>query len=179
MDRTKRRVRKLVVVGAAVAVVGMTMPAAHSQLSSGDPGDLVTASVLGVLTMTAPGDIAFGNLNLTGANTQNGTLGVTSNVPYTVTLASDVDHMTVHDGSVYTAQELISPLTITPVNAGGVGVGVATTSLLTGDGTAETVATSLGLSTDSYTVTYSQPATIADEPGDYQMNLTYTATEVL
>ena len=178
MDRTRRRVRKLVVVGAALGILGAAIPTAHSQLSSGDPGDLVTASVTGVLTMTAPGDIAFGSLSLTGANTQTGTLGVTSNVPYTVTLSSDTDKLTVHDGTAYTTQKLISDLAISPAATAGVGVGVATTSTATATA-AQTVATSLGLSDDSYTVTYSQPATIADEPGDYQMNLTYTATEVL
>jgi hypothetical protein len=178
LERTKR-VRKLVVVGAALAVVGATVPVAYSQ-SSGD--QVVSATVASLISLSAGADVNLGQLdplNGAGNNDGIGTFDVSSNVPYTVTAESS--SATMEDAGQSTA--LVAPLQIAPsvglpalgtstnttaANAAG-GVLVGTNLALLGAGT--------GDGTDNYSVSYLQPSSFADQPGSYSVTLTYTAAE--
>ena len=178
MERTKR-VRKLVVVGAALAVVGATVPAAHSQ-SADD--QVVSASVASLISLAAGADVNLGQLdplNGAGNNDGTGTFDVSSNVPYTVTVESS--SATMEDSGQSTA--LVAPLQIAP-SVGLPAVGTSTDTTLAnalGGALVGTNAALLGAGTgdgtDNYTVSYLQPSSFADPPGSYSVTLTYTAAE--
>lgn len=166
LDRTKR-VRKLVVVGAALAVVGATVPAAHSQ-SADD--QVVSASVASLIGLTAGADVALGDLDpvVAANNTGTGTFQVSSNVPYVVTV--DSSDPTMVDG----AETLASPLAMTQ--------GVISTTSQVANAASTLIAQNLaalgagsGDGTDEYNVNYLQPSSYAEAPGNYAITLTYTA----
>lgn len=188
MDRTKRRVRKLVVVGAALAVAGSVVPAAYSQTAP-QQVDAQIASVLSLATSPTSA-VNFGALSLTNPNTASGgSVGVTYNVPYSVKLTTNHANMTKWTGAAYdTNYALASPLAVSASAAAGSGataVGAATTTAAAklAEATGGTLVASnpLGVGitggTDSYDLSLSQPATIADQAGNYRVELTYTLSQ--
>ena len=180
MDRTKRRVRKLVVVGASLAVVGAVIPVAHSQTSD---DQVVSATVASTVSLAAGADVNLGTLdplNTPGSNDGTGTFDVSSNVPYTVKVQSSSANMTTGTTSLglplsidaTTSAEGVGSLTdsgLAFTTLGGALIGTNTTLL--GAGT--------GDGTDNYTVNYLQPSSFADAPGAYSVTLTYTAAQIL
>lgn len=126
---------------------------------------------------SAPATAVNMTLASTGANTASGgTIEVTANADYTLTVQGDKNAMTSWDGSVYDdITTLGSSMTVTPVLDSGVGVPVAAI-VSTAE---EIIATSVGLTTDTYSLTLAQPTTVADAPGTYRIVLTYTASPTL
>lgn len=139
----------------------------------------ITASVTSSITMTTTPTVTIPSWNLavSGANTlSGGQIVVASNVPYKVTVQSDVAKMTQWTGSAYVTPSpkvLTSALSVLTALASGSGVPIA--SLAVGS-TAASIATGAGLTTDTYDVTVSQPTVLTDAPGTYHIVLTYTAT---
>lgn len=142
------------------------------------------ARALGAVTMTTePSAVVSGwTLAPSGANsTGGGTMTIDATGPYSVTIVSDVNRMSEHDGTSYVAsgRALGSALTVAASRTAGTapvpgtGLAVATST------TAGTLATGAGLGTDTYSITLSQPTAGTDAalPGGrtYHIVLTYTA----
>jgi hypothetical protein len=163
----------------AVAVLGIALPA-------GAATQTVTANIAGSLSMgTSPSStVADWALAATGANTTSGgSIGVTSNGPYTVSVTADKTRMTQYDttAGTYVASSpktLTAPLNVIATSTSGTGVGA--TAIV---GTSSTLATGAGLGTDAYSVQLSQATSIADSalPSGYtyRIVLTYTAASTL
>src|SRR5581483_4733050 len=95
--------------------------------ASADTATQVVIATLGssVSISTAPtATVDFGNLAAVGANTvSGGSIGVTANTPYTLTVQGNKAKMTKYVSGVYTdAVALTAPLAVVPVLSSGVGV---------------------------------------------------------
>ena len=185
--------RRLAVVGLAGALF---VGAAVAPAAAEDAPQVVTASIADVLTLAPPtAAVNFGALNLSAANNASGgSIGVTFNVPYSVKVKTDQATMAEWDGSAYVAsgKTLASPLALTAAAA----VGSTATAVASPATTSSAIKTfqdanagaglllatnPLGLAavggTDTYDLSLSQPATIADQAGTYRMQLTYTLSQ--
>ncbi|MCA1830917.1 MAG: hypothetical protein LC663_05330 [Actinobacteria bacterium] len=175
---------KKVIAAAAVAVGVLAISVPAHAATSGT--QTVTANIANTISMdTAPSSsIANWTLAATGANTTaGGSVVVTSNGPYTVTVTGDKSRLTEYDtnGAAYVAS---SPKTLTTalsvIGTRTVGTGTAATAVV---GTSSTLATGLGLGSDTYTLQLSQPTAITDAslPSGYtyRIVLTYQATSTL
>ena len=163
----------------AVAILGIAVPA-------GAASQTITANIAGSLSMgTAPSStVADWALAATGANTTSGgSIGITGNGPYTVSVTADKTRMTQYDttAGTYVASSpktLTAPLNVVATSTSGTGVGA--TAIV---GTSTTLATGAGLGTDAYSVQLSQLTAIADAalPSGYtyRIVLTYQATSTL
>jgi len=178
LDRT-RQIRKFVVVGAALAVVGATVPVAHSQTSD---DQVVTATVASLIGLTAGADVDLGQLdplNGPGNNDGTGTFDVSSNVPYTVSVESSSAFM--EDAGT----PLGVPLAIdATASAGGLGALTNSSAANVGGGALigsnpAALGAGSGDGTDEFTVNYLQPSSYADAPGAYSVTLTYTAAQII
>lgn len=178
-EREMQRMR-IVVAGAlaALCVLVAAPSGAATQTIDAVLGNAVSMS-------TSPtSSISGWSLASTGANTTSGgSVGVTANVPYTVTVSADKSRMTeyITASSTYVTggSTLTSPLAIVPTLTSGAGVPVASLSVGTSAGT---LATGTGLTTDVFSLTLSQPTVISDVPlaagRTYHVVLTYTAAAV-
>ncbi|MDQ3646046.1 MAG: hypothetical protein M3345_03825 [Actinomycetota bacterium] len=172
---------RMAAVGAMSAIVAGALVAPAAAETT-----VIDASLATALSMTtAPAaNVSGWNLAATGANsTSGGSLAVNANVPYTVTMSAQKTTLTeyVTATSAYEAtapKSLGSPLTVTPTSTGGTGVAAAATSATGG-----VVVTGIGGGTDSFTLSLSQPTTIADDPlttgRTYHNVLTYTLASTL
>ena len=171
--------KKLLTVAAiAAALTAAAVPA-------GAADQIVTASVDSVISMSTPpsATVSFGTLT-TGAHTASGgSVGISANVPYLVTVSADKTAMSEYDtvGTAYVAsgKTLASPLSIIPVRSGGTALvpGIATPAII---GVSTLLATATGLGTDTYDLTLSQPTGLTDRTlavgHTYRIVLTYTAS---
>ena len=148
-----------------------------AQLASTISASLSAASVnLGTISSNDP----TGAANTAAA----GTISITANVGYTVTVASDKVAMTEWTGSVYASnpKRLAAALAVrcsAPSGTGATCTALTATSILTTGTAVATSAVSTGGATHTYTLTLSQPTTLADPPATYHLVLTYTATTLL
>lgn len=170
--------RGLVAVGAAGLVVagGLLGPAAAETTT-------IDATISTSLTMnTAPSASVNWSLAATGANTTSGgSMNITSNVPYKVTVKGAKDYLTAWDGTAYDdTKKLASATSVTATSTAGTGVGALAAVSSSVDAP---VATGIGGGTDNYTLQLSQPTTIADKPlagtSKYRNVLTYTLSSTL
>lgn len=150
------------------------------------PADASSATQVVVATIgptvsisTAPtATVDFGAMAAVGANTTSGgSIGITANTPYQLTVEANVARMTKYVGGSYEeGVTLAAPLSVVPVLSGGTGVPVA--SLAVGK-TAAPIATGLLAGTDVFALTLSQPTSTTDLPTTYRSVLTYTASPTL
>lgn len=161
----KRKHNRLLVAGiAAVFVAALAVPASAEDQA-------VSTTINSSVAMSTAPDAAvdLGALNPGDTGTASGgTLGVTANVAYTVTVSSSAAQMT------GTAGSLAADLGVTATTATGTGVGAATTSSVANT-SPTAIATGAGLTDDTYSLSLSQLASVTDAPGSYSLTLTYTA----
>lgn len=163
-------------LAAALAALALAaLPAGADTTST----QTIDAAIAGTITMstTPSATVSSWNLSASGANTvSGGTIVVAANTPYKVTVMSDVAKMTQWTGTAYVTPSpkvLTSLLSVLTSLTGGAGVAVPAVAVGT---TAQNIATGTGLSTDTYSLSLSQPTVITDAPASYHMVLTYTAT---
>lgn len=155
-----------------------TLAAAALALPATAETSTVTATVASSVSISTDptANVDFGTLAV-GVNTVSlGTIGISSNVAYTVTVQADRAAMTSWDGSAYGAEALGTPLALTPTLAGGVPVVTAIAAVST---SAQTLMTGTGLTSDSATLSLVQTLLGGDAPGTYRTVLTYTASQTL
>lgn len=165
----RRTISALFAVAAMIALVALPATGATQ---------VVTAAVGSSVSISTPPSAAvnFGTLAI-GANTvAGGTLAVTSNTAYTVTVAADKASMTEWDGDAYGSGALTTPLVLTPTLASGVPV---VTPLAAVGTTPQTIMVGTGLTSDSATLQLAQTLLASDAPGTYRTVLTYTAAPAL
>lgn len=173
--------------GALLATVLATGASAEDTTVDGTIASSISIS-------TAPSASVAMTLPTTGtATTSGGNIAVTANEDYTLTVVGNKAKMTEYgtafitdtngDGlddttgqsTAYGTGTLGSSLSVV---AGYVsGAGVPATAIVSTN--PATLATSVGLTTDEYSLTLSQPTTIADKAGTYRIVLTYTASPTL
>jgi hypothetical protein len=159
---------------AALATVTAALLAAPAAADT----STVTATVSSSVSIsTAPsGSVGFGTL-APGLNTvSGGTLAVTANTAYTVTVAADKATMTVWDGTAYGTDALGTALALVPTISGGAPV---VTSIAAIGTLAQTLMTGVGGTTDSASLSLEQTLLSTDKPGSYRTVLTYTAAPTL
>lgn len=171
--------------GLAVAVLGALLLAAAP---AGAATQTIDATLAASVTMsTSPtSTISSWTLASTGANTTSGgSVGVTANAPYIVTVQADKAKMTeyVTSTSSYVTpspKTLAASLSLVPVLSSGTAVPVASLAVGT---TASTLATGAGLGTDVMSLTLSQTTAVTDPAlpsgRTYHIVLTYTASSTL
>lgn len=139
---------------------------------------VVTAAVGGSVSISTPPSAAvnFGTLALGVNNASGGTVAVSANTPYTVTVVADKATLTSWNGSAYGADALTTALTVTPTLASGVPVVTPVAAVST---TPQTVMSGVGLTSDSATLQLTQTVLATDKPGAYRSVLTYTAAPAL
>jgi hypothetical protein len=171
-------------LGAAVAMTALALvvlPATADTTST----QVIDASIGTSISMTTTPSATIGGWTLaaSGANTTaGGTMAVQANTPYKVTVKSDKATMTefVTGSSAYetaSPKSLTTPISVVTALTAGAGIPVPTLAVGT---TTANIATGTGLTTDTYSVTLSQPTVISDVPlaagRTYHIVLTYTAT---
>lgn len=163
---------------------------APAAVPAGASDQEVDASLSSTIAMTAePSSTVSGwVLSATGSNTTSGgAMTVNSNQPYTVAVTADQSRMTeyVTAAAGYAASSpktLTTPISVVAARTGGSAAtpGVAATAVV---GTSSTLATGTGLGTDTYSLSLSQPTSIADPAlpsgRTYHIVLTYTLTSTL
>jgi hypothetical protein len=166
-----------------VATLGMA-PAAHAvQVIDATIGTSVS------LDASSAANVGSWTLATTGANTQSGgSVSVNSNSPYTLSVTFDKTRMSEWDTNtspaayVSSGKTLAAPLTVTVSRTSGT-AGTPTLSAGAVSGTSTLLSTGLGLGSDNYAVSLSQPTTIADSAlasgRTYHIVLTYTASSTL
>jgi hypothetical protein len=173
------RTRRIKAVGGALALAGFA--AATALPASADTAQqIVVAQLLGTVSIsTAPtATVDFGSLAPVGPNTTSGgSIGVTSNVPYTLMVQSNKAKMTKYVAGVYTdAVTLTAALAVVPVLSSGTGVPVPSLAIGT---TAAPIGAGILPGTDVYALTLSQTTSLTDTQTSYREVLTYTASAVL
>lgn len=165
--------RKIAATALAGTVLATVLAAGASAQETTVDGTIASS----ISISTAPSASVAMTLASTGANTAtSGIIAVTANEDYKLTVVGDKALMTAYDAiNGYGTDTLASALSVVPTLKSGVGVPV-TAAVST---TAATIATSVGLTTDEYNLTLSQPTTIADKAGTYRIVLTYTAASTV
>lgn len=174
--------RLLAGMAIAAAVLAIAIPA----LGAPQTVDATVGSTLS-MTTSPSSSVSGWVLASTGANTTSGgSLAINSNQPYIVSATGDKGSMTeyVTASSDYASspKALTSPITVTATRTGGTApvAGAGASAVI---GTSSTLATGLGLGTDSYDITLSQPTSIADPAlpagRTYHIVLTYTLSSTL
>lgn len=161
-----------------VALAALAVTVAVLAAPAGAETTVVTASLGSSVSISTPPSAAvnMGALSL-GANTASGgSIAVSANTAYTVTVAADNATMKSWNGSTYGADALTTPLTLTPTLAGGVPVVSPVAAVGT---TPATFMTGTGLTSDSATIQLAQTVLAGDKPGTYRTVLTYTAAPSL
>lgn len=169
--------KRMVIFAAALLAILAVMPPA------GAADQIITASIGSSVTMSTNPTETISNWSLSalGANTTSGgSVGVSANVPYTLTVVADKAKMSEYNtgSSAYVSggKTLTNALSVVPVLSSGTGVPVASVAVGT---SASALAAGVGLSTDVYDLTLSQTTLITDEPlasgRVYRIVLTYTA----
>lgn len=173
--------RKVGFIGIVALMLGIVAPVwAETQTIDATLGSSVSMTT--APTATVSGWALAGS----GANTRSGgSMTISSNAPYTVTVVADKAKMTeyVTATALYVAtapKTLTNSLSVIPTLTSGTGVPVASLAVGT---TAGTLATGSGLGTDSYSLTLSQTTVIGDAAlpsgRTYHIVLTYTASSTL
>lgn len=139
---------------------------------------VVTAAVGSSVSISTPPSAAvnFGTLALGANNASGGTIAVSANTAYTVTVVADKASLTSWDGSAYGTDALTTPLAVTPTLGSGAPVVTPVAAVGT---TPQTVMTGTGLTSDSATLSLAQTVLATDKPGNYRSVLTYTAAPAL
>ena len=176
--------KKALLVGAAFVVIG----GAFLAPAKGDVSHQTIDATLGssVALTAAPSDVSGWALAASGANTTSGgSLTVSANTAYTVSVVAEKATLTEWNGTGYVSngKSLTSPMTVSATRTGGSAlvaglatpatVGIASAGLITGTGGG----------TDAFSVSLSQPTLITDKPltgsNTYHNKLTYTASAAL
>lgn len=178
-DMGSIRTRRTKAIVGALALAGLA--GATALPASADTAQQIVIASLGatVSISTAPtASVDFGALAPVGPNTTSGgSIGVTSNVPYTLTVQSNKAKMTKYVGGVYTdAVSLAAALAVVPVLSSGTGVPVPSLAVGT---TAAPIATGVLPGTDVFALTLSQTTSLTDTQTSYREVLTYTASPTL
>ncbi|MFN2524699.1 MAG: hypothetical protein ABR505_00305 [Actinomycetota bacterium] len=172
-----RKVSLVALIGALAALLSPAKAATQVIDATLAPGVAMTAVPTPNITWA---------LAMAGANTTSGgSMTVSANTPYTVTMSAEKDFLTQHNGSGYVSggSALSAPLTVTAQRTGGTalipGVGlVLPASTLGGP-----IGGGTGGGTDQYSITLSQPTVITDKPlpegHTYHNVLTYTASATI
>ncbi len=173
----KKLIAGAIVVLAVCAIAG----------TAGAATQTITANLTNSVSMTADptSTISSWVLAASGANTvSGGSMTVSANSPYTVTVSADKTRLSEWDGSAYVTngKTLTNPLVITPTRSGGTAPTAATASAAT-IGTSSTLAVGTGLGTDTFDLSLGQTTAIGDsalaDPNTYHIVLTYTASSTL
>lgn len=173
--------RPLLLSGAVATALAIAVPAT-AQVSQVVGGTVPAAPVVASVALASAGGFTscgFGEFGV-GANTAScaGTMTVTSNVAYNVTVQGDQPKMTLYaDGAYDTSTRLTNSLSVTASPSGhlvGQSAGQKTVST-TPTRVAYAADPLLGATyTHAWTVALAQTIVAADDPGDYQIGLTYT-----
>lgn len=170
----------LVGIGAAVLLGGVLVGSGLADTDNQNLDATLSSSI--VLDLSDP-NVA---LTLPASGTGSGSAGtatVTSNSAYTVTVVSDGATLREWDGSAYVAggASLASPPSLAIASSSGSGIAGAGGAVTNVGPTA--VATGLGLGTDVFDLTVSQPTTVADTAlpagNTYHAQFTYTAANLI
>lgn len=177
------KMKRMVALGALIAVMGILVVAGVASAAVQVIDGTLSASIS---MTTSPSPTVAWVFAPSGANSASGgTVGVTANTPYILTVAADKTRLTeyITASSAYettSPKTLFSPLSVLAAWASGSGVSSGTIAAGT---TATTIAAGAGLTVDTYSITLSQPTTIADPPlaagRTYHIVLTYTASAPL
>lgn len=153
----------------AAALAVLSLPATAED-------QVITAQVANTVTIdSAPADTDLGTLPASAASI--GSITVSANSAYTLSVKSDVATMTGWDGAAYNSNSLASPMVVAPSLTSGSGTALAPVTVATTNLPIATNALSGLLSTtDVYGLTVTQPATALDPADSYRMVLTYTAS---
>ena len=156
-------------------------------LPAGAAPQVVDATLTNTVSMTASPSATVSGWTLSPSatnTTSGGSMTISANSAYTVTVSGDVSAMTeyITSTSAYASspKTLSAALNIIAARSGGTAPvpGVGATAVT---GTSTTLATGTGLGTDTYDITLSQATTIADQAlptgRTYHIALTYTARE--
>lgn len=162
------------IFAAALAATGalcLAGPALASQTNTQTLDGVIGSTV----SMTGPSSaVNFGTFAI-GANTAaGGTMAITANVPYTLTVTAEKATMTEYSGGAYVARSpktLAAPtvVTVTSSDIGATPLGAVSSAL-----TALPLATGLA-GAHTYTLSLAQAISVTDAPAAYHNLLSYTA----
>ncbi len=156
-------------------------------LPAGAEEQVVDATLESSVSMTTSptATVSGWALSPSATNTASGgTMTISANSSYSVTVTPDVNAMSEHDGTGYvtSGKTLSAALNIIASYTGGTAPvpGLGATAIT---GTSTALATGTGGGTDDYDITLSQATTVADEAlptgRTYHIELTYTASSTL
>ncbi|HEX2240742.1 MAG TPA: hypothetical protein VHJ82_06340 [Actinomycetota bacterium] len=168
-----------------VALIGVAFAALFSPAKAAT--QVIDATLAPGVSMTAvPTPNISWALAMSGANTTSGgSMTVSANTPYTVTMSAEKDFLTQHNGTGYVSggSQLSSPLTVTAARTGGTAVVPGVGLVLPASTIGGPIGTGTGLGTDTFSLTLSQPTVITDKAlptgHTYHNVLTYTASATL
>jgi hypothetical protein len=165
-------VKKAAIVGAGLTAMAVPAHAATTQTQTLD------GVIASTVSITAPAAVNFYTFTLGANSTGGGSMTVTANVPYTVTLAAQKATMTEWVSGAYVSS---SPKTLAAgsvITLSSTDVGASPVGAVTSTVSALPIATGLS-GTHTYTVSVAQAISTADAPAAYHNLLTYTAAATL
>ncbi|HEX9681973.1 MAG TPA: hypothetical protein VGA13_02740 [Acidimicrobiales bacterium] len=167
------------ILGAFLAVGALAASIGIQPATADTATQVVQGSLLGTVTIstdpTATAD--FGSFSIGVNQVSGGQIAVDANVAYTLKVDALKDNMTKYTASTYDDGTTLATqaLLLTALDS-GTATPVASVTVST---TEVTIATGLGLTTDTFDLTHSQTVLIGDEPTTYRNDLTYTAASVI
>ena len=178
-------------LGTATAIAALLPTTPALAVATATQTATVDAQLASTITLgLSVSGVSFGPISAndpTGATNTHagGTATVTANTGYSLTVASDRTAMTEWTGTAYVSpnpRSLAAPLRVLCGGATGTGatcVATPATSILTTGVVVASSAVGTGASAHTYTITFSQPTTLADPPAAYHLGLTFTASTLL